>query len=181
MKHILLVLGILSLATTLNAQISKASLQASGLTCSMCSKAVKIALEKVSFVEKIDVDIKNQRYNLQFKRGAKVNLDALGKAVIDAGFSVASLKVTADLESIKAAKDAHVSIGGQNFHFLNGTGQQLNGTTTFSVVDRSFVSAKDFKKHSAATKMECIRTGKAAACCAQDDIAEGARVYHVII
>jgi copper chaperone CopZ len=50
------------------AQFSKASLQASGLTCSMCSKAVKNALEKVDFVEKIQVDIKNQQYNLEFKK-----------------------------------------------------------------------------------------------------------------
>ena len=33
-------------------QVSKVSLQASGLTCSMCSKAVKSALEEVGFVEK---------------------------------------------------------------------------------------------------------------------------------
>ncbi len=163
------------------AQFSKASLQASGLTCSMCSKAVKNALEKVDFVEKIQVDIKNQQYNLQFKKDVVVNFDALSKAVENAGFSVASLKVTADVENIKAEKDAHILIGDKYFHFLNAKGQQLNGTTTFSIVDKSFVSAKVVRKYSSATKMQCVQTGKAEACCAKDNIGESSRIYHVII
>ncbi len=105
----------------------------------------------------------------------------MSKAVEDAGFSVASLKVTADVENINAEKDAHILISDKYFHFLNAKGQQLNGATTFSIVDKSFLSAKDFKKYSSATKMQCVQTGKAAACCAKDNIAESSRIYHVII
>jgi copper chaperone CopZ len=84
-----------------NAQFSKASLQASGLTCSMCSKAVKNAIETVPSVEKVMVDIKNQQYNITFKSDAVINFDELSKAVEDAGFSVAALKVTANVSDIK--------------------------------------------------------------------------------
>ncbi len=84
MKTILIfMLVVLGFQST--AQFSKASLQASGLTCSMCSKAVKIALEKVSFVDKVQVDIKNQQYNLTFKEG-RVDFDVLSKAVEDGRF-----------------------------------------------------------------------------------------------
>ena len=128
------------------AQVSKVSLQASGLTCSMCSKAVKTALEEVSFVDKVQVDIKNQQYNLSFKKDAQPDFDALNKAVQDAGFSVAALKVTASVSNTKLGKDEHLKIGDQYFHFLNASNQTVDGTVSFSIVDKGFVTAKEFKK-----------------------------------
>jgi copper chaperone CopZ len=164
------------------AQFSKVSLQASGLTCSMCSKAVKNALEKVSFVDAVKVDIKNQQYNLTFKQDQTIDFDLLGKAVEDAGFSVASLKVTAAVNALQVKKDDHVTIGGHSFHFLNAASQPLHGDVTFSLVDRSFVSAKEFKKYASLTKMACVQTGRMAKCCASQDAPdEGSRIFHVII
>ena len=181
MKKILFGL-LMVIGLTANAQFSKGSLQASGLTCSMCSKAVKNALEKVSFIEKVMVDIKNQQYNLTFKDGAAVDFDALGKAVEDAGFSVASLKVTALVKNLQVQKDDHIRIGEKNFHFLNAKGQPLNGDVTFALVDKSFVSAKEFKKYASMTKMECVQTGRMAKCCAKESApAEAERIYHAII
>lgn len=164
-----------------SAQISKVSLQASGLTCSLCSKAVKTALEGVSFVDKVQVDIKNQQYNLSFNEGVNVDFDVLNQAVQDAGFSVAVLKITAVVNNATLAKDEHISIGGQTFHFLNATEQTLNGTVTFSLVDKGFVTAKQFKKYAAMTKMSCVQTGRMAKCCASDDASAGSRIYHVVI
>ena len=181
MKKIFFFLLVTALGLCANAQVTKASLQASGLTCSMCSKAVKEALEKVSFVEKIQVDIKNQQYNMTFKSATEVDLDALSKAVEDAGFSVASLKVTANVDEISVKKDEHVKIGNHYFHFLNAKDQKLKGTASFSVVDKQFVSAKEFKKYSALTQMQCVKTGKAEGCCSSADTQQGVRVYHVII
>lgn len=158
----------------------KASLQASGLTCSMCSKAVKEALEEVPFVDKVQVDIKNQQYNISFKEGSAVDFDALAKAVDDAGFGVASLKLSVSVNQVVVKKDQHIRIGEHLFHFLNAKGQTLNGMTNITLVDKSFVSAKEFKKYSAASSMECVKTGKTAACCTAG-IAENTRVYHVII
>lgn len=162
------------------AQFSKVSLQASGLTCSMCSKAVKNALEKVPFVEKVQVDIENQQYNLSFRNGAVVDFDALGKAVDDAGFSVASLKVTADVKELQAAKDEHVRIGGQTFHFLNGNNQKLDGEVSFALVDKAFISAREFKKYAAMTQMPCIKTGRMEKCCSKSG-GEAGRVFHAVI
>lgn len=162
------------------AQFKSASLQASGLTCSMCSKAVKVALEKVPFVEKVQVDIKNQQYNLTFKNPETVDFDALGKAVEDAGFSVASLKITTSVNNLQVKKDDHVAIGGKTFHFLSAKGQSLDGDVTFSIVDKSFVSAKDFKKYASLTKMECVQTGRMEKCCSSG-AAAATRVFHVII
>ena len=179
MKSIILVL-LLIFGIQSQAQISKVSLQASGLTCSMCSKAVKTALEEVSFVEKVQVDIKNQQYNLSFKQGNTIDIDALNKAVQDAGFSVASLKVTAYVNNTKLEKDEHLKIGDQTFHFLNAAAQTVDGQITFSVVDKTFVTAKEFKKYAAMTKLACVQTGRMAKCCTSD-AAQDSRIYHVVI
>jgi copper chaperone CopZ len=163
------------------AQFTKATLQASGLTCSMCSKAVKVALEKVPFVQEVKVNIKTQEYSIAFKENSETDFDALKKAVEDAGFSVASLKITGNFSAMNLQKDKHVQLGGMNFHFLNGSNQVLEGEKTFAIADKGFLSAKEFKKQSSASKMECVQTGKAENCCMKDGISAKARVYHVII
>jgi copper chaperone CopZ len=180
MKIFLLVFLVL-IGVSSEAQITKVSLQASGLTCSMCSKAVKSAIEEVPSVEKIQVDIKNQQYNISFKEGAETDLDALAKAVEDAGFSVAALNVTVNVDQLKLNKDDHIKIGSQYFHFLNASGQEVSGTATFNVVDKKFVSAKEFKKYSGLTKMKCVHTGRTASCCTSGDVPSETRVYHAIL
>ena len=162
------------------AQVTKVSLQASGLTCSMCSKAVKMALEEVAFVEKVQVNIKTQEYNLSFKQGMTVDFDALNKAVQDAGFSVAALQVTALVQQKKLQKDEHHKIGEQYFHFLNASNQLLDGLVSLSLVDKGFVSPKEFKKYAALTKMACVQTGRMEKCCSAD-VSKDARLYHVFI
>ena len=169
------------LSFTGHSQFSKATLQASGLTCSMCSKAVKVALEKVNFVQEVKVNIKNQEYSIAFKENSNTDFDALKKAVEDAGFSVASLKVTGNFSNLNVEKDKHLQIDGKNFHFVNADHKVLNGEQTLTIIDKNFVSAKDYKKYSAATKMECIKTGKAGNCCVKDGIHSEERIYHVII
>lgn len=175
-------LWVLAFATVaLNAQFTKASLQASGLTCSMCSKAVKVALEKVPFVKEVNVNIKNQEYQILFNDSGKSDFDELKKAVEDAGFSLASLKVTGNFSDVAIEKDKHIQLNGKNFHFVKTGNKVLNGEQTFTIIDKDFLSAKDYKKHSAATKLECIKTGKAESCCIKDGIHTEERVYHVII
>lgn len=71
--------------------IKKVTLMASGLTCSMCSKAIFTALTKLDFVEEVKVDIEKSMYVLTFKTGKKVELDLIRLAVTGAGFGVQSL------------------------------------------------------------------------------------------
>jgi copper chaperone CopZ len=73
------------------AEIKKVTLVASGLTCSMCSKAIFKALTKLDFVEEVKVDIEKSMYILAFKSGKKVEIDQIKLAVTDAGFGVQSL------------------------------------------------------------------------------------------
>lgn len=78
-------------ANEAQAEIKKVTLVASGLTCSMCSKAIFKALTKLDFVEEVKVDIEQSKYILTFKSGKKVEIDQIKSAVADAGFGVQSL------------------------------------------------------------------------------------------
>lgn len=181
MKRLLLILVALTGSLVMNAQFSKASLQATGLTCALCSNAINKALLKVPFVESVKSDIQHSSFSIVFKPGVEIDIDELKKAVEDAGFSVGSLQLTGNFSDIKLEKDKHVKIGNETFHFLNGEGQSLNGEQVITVVDKDYVTEKQFKKVRSATKMNCVLTGRAASCCVKDGIGEGERIYHVMI
>jgi hypothetical protein len=83
---------------------------------------------------------------------------------------------------MKVQKDDHVEIGGHRFHFLNAKDQPLSGEVTFALVDKSFVSSREFKKYASMTRMACVQTGRMEKCCAKNtSSAETERIFHVII
>lgn len=166
----LFILFFLSIGLITNAQVKKAHLRASGLTCAMCSKAVFKSLSDVPFVEKVGVDIQQSTYEVFFKEGASISFDALSKAVIDAGFSVDQLKVTSNFNGLKVQKGAAITLGNQALQFINANDQTLNGEQTFTLIDKSFVSSQQFKKYKL-TAGKTYETG----------FTNGKRVYHAIL
>ena len=180
MKKLIIAVAIL-FSIQANAQFKQVTLQASGLTCAMCSNAIHKALSKLPFAETVRANIKESSFSFSFKEGQKVDFDEVRKAVEGAGFSVANMKVTANFNNVSIANDAHVSMNGKNLHFLNVKNQVLNGDQTIQVVDKNFVSDKVYKKHAASTKMECVKTGVMAKCCSTNTAAASNRIYHVTI
>ncbi|CAN5888881.1 hypothetical protein BH11BAC4_BH11BAC4_03050 [soil metagenome] len=163
------------------AQVKKVTLQASGLTCSMCSNAINKALKTIDYVDKVMANIQTSSFDITFKPGAKVNFDDLKMKVEGAGFTVANLAAVVDFQNAAVANDDHINIGGMVFHFLNVKDQVLSGTKTVRVLDKGFVSAKDYKKNSRYTSMECYKTGTAGNCCVKAGLTAGTRIYHVTI
>jgi copper chaperone CopZ len=161
------------------ANFRSANLTASGLTCSMCSKAIFKALEKVSFVESVQADIKNSSYKIAFKKNTAVDPDVLSKAVKDAGFSVAKLQLNIDFTQDKVQNDAHIKVGGRTLHFVNVNAQTLNGEKSVTLIDKNFTTDKEHKRYKQFTSMKCYQTGKMESCCKDGKGAE--RVYHVTI
>ena len=117
-------------------------------------------------MQQVTVDVKAQVYHVNFKQDSVVHFDDIQKAVEDAGFSVASLKVTGNFDKLQVPRDENIRIGDQTFHFLNGNGQILDGEKTFTLVDKIFLTPKAFKKYS-----ESIR----------QSAGSNIRVYHAII
>jgi len=181
MKKFLIVISIIFAGFAANAQFKSASLQAAGLTCAMCTKAINKELDRLPFIAKVEPDIKNSAFIITFKKGAEVDFDAMKTAVEDAGFSVAKLKVTGNFNNLAVTSDTHVQLNGKTFHFLNVSNQKLSGEKSVVFVDKDFVSDKEFKRYSAASKMSCVQTGKAASCCVKEGVPQNTRVYHVTI
>ena len=181
MKNIIVVIVAALFSFTAAAQITKVSLQASGLTCSMCSNAINKSLKSIDFVNNVDANIKNSTFDISFKPGSAVDLDKLKKKVEDAGFFVAKMDVDINFDNVAIANDSHVIVNGNTFHFLATKDQTLNGNKTVRILDKGFVSAKEYKKNSKLTLMECYKTGVAGSCCAKDGLTAGTRIFHVSI
>ncbi|MBL7744874.1 MAG: heavy-metal-associated domain-containing protein [Chitinophagaceae bacterium] len=179
MKRAMIILLAIIVAFPSFGQFTKARLQATGLTCAMCSNAINKALQTRSFIQSVHSDIKNSAFDIVFKEGTDVDIDEIRKAVEDAGFAVGNLKLTGNFNGIKVENDKHVQIGRQYFHFVDVTSQVLDGEKTVTIVDKDFLTAKQFKKYSASTKLKCIGTGKAGEDCS--GVTAGTRMYHVTI
>ena len=144
-----------------NAQIKSARLTASGLTCSMCSKAIYKNLQKLSIVQKVDVDVETSTYIITFKPGAAVSPDAVKKSVEDAGFAVASLQVTASFPRMEVSAATPIPYAGAHYRILNATGGQvLEGERTFTVVDKGFLSPGEWKKYAALAGAKAAVAGR---------------------
>lgn len=156
---------------TASAQVKKVTLQASGLTCSMCSNAINKSLQSLEFTDKVEANIKNSSFDITFKPGANVDLDKIKMKVEDAGFFVAKFSAVINFDNTVIDNDTHVTTGNNTFHFLNVKKQTLNGEATIRLLDKGYVPAKEYKKNNALTKMPCYKTGEE----------NGKRIFHVTI
>lgn len=159
---IFLILFITSI-TAAKAQFTKAELQVSGLTCSMCSKATEKSLRTLNFIGDIKADLNRNVFVITFKKDVTVNLDQISKKVENAGFFVNNLKATFNFENVKINNNA-LSYGGDSFKLVNGEGKVLTSPVAVTVVDKGFAPVSVYKKYSANEKAEA-----------------GGRVYHISI
>ena len=162
-------------------QFTEARLQATGLTCALCSNAINKALLELPFISTVKSDIKTSSFAIVFKEGSAVDFDQIKQAVEDAGFSVGKLSVTGKFEAVEVENDKHVQVGAYNFHFVNTEKETLSGERTLILADKGFMSAKEFKKWSARAKHACVQSGRSADCCSVAGISPGERVYHVTL
>nr|WP_294904489.1 heavy-metal-associated domain-containing protein [uncultured Lacibacter sp.] len=170
MKKLLFIICLLA-GISVSAQFKSATLQASGLTCAMCSNAINKSLKTLSFVERVETDLNKSAFEIIFKEGADINFDQLRKKVEDAGFSVAKLQIVTNFSNVTVQNDQSVTVGGKQLLFLSVKNQQLNGEKTITIVDKNFLPAKEHKKYAGLTKAASFKTGEA----------KGVRVYHVTI
>jgi copper chaperone CopZ len=145
MKNIFLMVAVfISMAT--KAQITKVYLQASGLTCSMCSNAINKSLKTLDFIDKIDADVKNYTFELSFKANSNVDFDKIRRKVEDAGFSVSSFFASIYFDNVELKSDQPVRIGANTLVFVDLKDRALNGETMVRLLDKGFVSAKEYKE-----------------------------------
>ena len=135
MKTFKLFIAILALSVGVaNAQFTKAELQVSGLTCSMCSKATEKSLRTLDFISDIKVDLNKNIFVLTFKKDVPVNIDMISKKVQNSGFFVNNLKLTFNFNGVKLA-DNYFNYAGDTYKVLNAT-HPLTGDVAVTVVEK---------------------------------------------
>jgi copper chaperone CopZ len=166
--------GVLLLLTIItNAQFNRAELKVNGLTCSMCSYATEKQLNTIDFIDSIGNDLDHTTYILYFKKDADINSDLIKSKVEDAGFSIGSLIYTANFTNLKIENNYHLTYKSTLYHFMNVKSVTLNGDVRLKLIDKGFVSDKEFKRYrKMAEKYPCYQTGK---------MPDADKVYHLTL
>src|ERR1700744_4396293 len=133
MKFLKIVIALIVISTSAaHAQFTKAELQVSGLTCSMCSKATEKSLRTLNFIGDIKADLNRNVFVITFKKDVPVNLEQISKKVENAGFFVNNLKATFNFENVKVSNKAF-SYGGDTYRFVSGGDKPLTGPVMLTV------------------------------------------------
>jgi copper chaperone CopZ len=146
MRKIVLAIIIIMSSMMTEAQIIKAELTATGLTCSMCSRATYKQLTSLPEVDKVETDLNKTAFILHFKKGSKVNVADLKKKVEDAGFSVGELLVVFNFKNQTVANNGSFTQDNISYTFMDSKNAVLNGDVKVKVLDKGFVVEKEYKK-----------------------------------
>ena len=139
-KIYLTIIAVLGLATA-NAQISKAEIRATGLTCSMCSNAINKQLKSMPDVENVDTDLNTNTFTIRLKKDNTLSPKNFKDKVEKAGFFIGSLVVFIDAEAIKS----------NNYINVNNS-KAVETEVKIQILDKGFVTAKEYKKLSKSFK-----------------------------
>jgi copper chaperone CopZ len=129
-------------SSTATAQVQSVDLVASGLTCSMCSKAIFKSLSALDFVSEVKVNIEKSSYNLTFKSSDNVKIEQIRDAVYDAGFAIDNMQLTANFPSTKAVKDESVSINGYQFKWKLNASKNILSPQKVTIVNKDILPAE---------------------------------------
>jgi len=145
MKKLFIVVAlIVSMAT--KAQVTKVYLQASGLTCSMCSNSINKALKTLDFVEEVNANLKDYTFEISFTEKGRIDFNRIRAKVENAGFSVSRFAATIYFDHIQLKAEQPLLIGNQTLLFVGVKDQLLSGEKQVRVVDEGFLSAKEYKR-----------------------------------
>lgn len=182
MKKIFVLICSIAIISIAQSQVQKIEVQASGLTCSMCSNAINKSLKALLFAEAVETDLNKNIFSITIKKGLNPDFDLVKQKVEDAGFSVASLWIIGQFNQLAIKNDEHVAADGFVFHFMNVKTQVLAGVQKLKLLDKNFIPGKEYKKMSATTHMACYASGYMQSCCTLSGNGSGKqRIYHVTI
>ncbi len=123
------------------AQIVKAEIRATGLTCSMCSNAINKQLKSMPEVANVETDLNTNTFTVTLKESNHLSPKTFKEKVEDAGFFIGSLIITAKQETITNGP-----------YILMNTHSNKSDDIKFQVLDKGYVTEKEFKKLSKSNK-----------------------------
>ena len=111
----------------------------------MCSNSINKALKTLDFVETINADIKTYTFEISFKPNGHVDFDKIKKKVENAGFSVSEFTAFIYFNNVQIRDNKPLTIGDKTFLFVKIKEQFLNGIKEVKVLNKGFVTPKEYK------------------------------------
>ena len=139
--YVLLVSIVMLASTKATAQISKAEIRATGLTCSMCSNAINKQLKSLPEVVSIETDLNTNTFTVTLAEGNTLSPKIFKDKVEKAGFFIGTLILTTKSETIK-----------QSTYVLINNVSNNNMEVKIQVLDKGYITEKEFKKLSKSLK-----------------------------
>lgn len=124
-----------------NAQISKAEIIATGLTCSMCSNAINKQLKALPEVSNVVTDLNTNTFTVTLNENTSISPSTFKQSVEKAGFFIGSLVLTSKSSSVKNEK--YIVVDAKTI-----TSEEI----TYQVLDKGYVTDKVYKKLSKSLK-----------------------------
>lgn len=146
LKYIALSLLVFLIGVQSNAQISKAEIIATGLTCSMCSNAINKQLKSMAEVDSISTDLNTNTFTVYFKENSTLQPKVLKNAVEKAGFFVGSMVLTMKIDVAKVEDNSVAKIDDVSYIFIDPKTQISDNESKFRVLDKGYVTQKEYKK-----------------------------------
>ena len=157
------IVSVLGLNTPVTAGIKWVEIGVNGLTCSMCSRSVEMSLLKLDFVEDVEMKLETAEGKISINTNSPVNLNAIAKAIVNAGFSVRFVKLQMSFEDIALQKDGTFVFQGQIFEWIDYT-EQTRESVSLQLLEENFLP----KKESAAWKKRFVNSKS------------GEKIFHVV-
>jgi len=140
-KSVLIVILITLFTTASNAQISKAEIRATGLTCSMCSNAINKQLKAMPEVKNVDIDLNTNTFVVSLSENNSLKPSVFKEKVENAGFFIGSLILTTNSETIKSS--SYIVVEGK---------KNNSEEVQIQILDKGYVTDKELKKLSKSYK-----------------------------
>ena len=125
-----------------NAQIVKAEIRATGLTCSMCSNAINKQLKTVPELVNVEIDLNSNTFTVTLKEGNELSPKIFKEKVEKAGFFVGSMVLFINFRNQTVEDNKQID----KYIFIDTKAQTLNGVAKVRVLDKGYVTTKEHKK-----------------------------------
>ncbi|MFV8325259.1 heavy-metal-associated domain-containing protein [Flavobacterium sp. ZS1P14] len=147
LKTIIGIVLIMTVSLKSHSQVSKVEIVATGLTCSMCSKSINNQLKTVPEVDSIAINLNTNTFIIFPKKGNTINPGILKERVEKAGFFVGSMIITISFDNLKIENNFAIEKDGLSLIFVDTKTKILNGKTKLKIVDKGFITQKEYKKN----------------------------------
>jgi copper chaperone CopZ len=128
------------------AQISKAEIIATGLTCSMCSNAINKQLKAMPEVEKVMIDLNTNTFVVIIKKNSVITPQQLKANIEKTGFFVGSMILTMDVANLQPKDNTGFKNESGTYVFVDANEKAAGGTLRLKVLNSGFVTKKEYKQ-----------------------------------